>query len=176
MRVALSASHDIKSSLTIALIQHDAHFTRHLSLDWSDDDTEAYIASVLKEHPRKLHEAVAANFLAATRCFHWTVKLVIRIVFNCDDSPGEAMDPVVAQAILCIFGHVRAYYRCCRATDEKGVAYPTFWCSYLASVIPRICFAMSCLLMHVAVCGVVLPASVSAAQQLLQTICLSQRP
>ena len=42
--------HDITSSLTISLLQNDMHFEKRFSLDWNDDDTEAYIASVLKEN------------------------------------------------------------------------------------------------------------------------------
>ena len=91
---------------------------KKFSLDWSDDATEAYIASFLKDNPRRLHEAVASNPLAATRCFHWTVKLVIRTLFNCDDAPGQALDSIVARDTPGIFGHVRAY---------MGVVEPQMW-------------------------------------------------
>ena len=39
-----------------------------------------------------LHEAVAANPLVATWCFHWTVKLVIRTLFNCDVLRGDSIN------------------------------------------------------------------------------------
>ena len=102
--------HDIKSPLTISLIQNDMHFEKRFSLDWRDDETEAYIASVLKENPRRLHEAVAAHPLAATRCFHWTVKLVIRTLFNCADVPGGSADSIAAQHCPGVFGYVRAFF------------------------------------------------------------------
>ena len=60
--------HDIMSSLTMTLLQNDCHFEKKFSLDWSDVDTEAYIQTHLKENHRRLHEAVAANPMAATRC------------------------------------------------------------------------------------------------------------
>ena len=101
--------HDIRSPLTICLLQNDARFEKKFSLDWSDGDTEAYIAEYLKENPRRLHAAVASNPLAATRCFHWTVKLVIRTLFHCRDSPGAALDGIAAHETPGIFGHVRAY-------------------------------------------------------------------
>jgi len=101
--------HDIKSPLTISLLQNDMQFEKQFSLDWGDAETEAYIATVLKDNPRRLHEAVASNPLAATRCFHWTVKLVLRTLFNCDASPGRAVDSIAARETPGIFGHVRAY-------------------------------------------------------------------
>ena len=101
--------HDIRSPLTISLLQPDARFDKKFSLDWSDCETEEYIASYLKENPRKLHEAVASNPLAATRCFHWTVKLVLRTLFNCRDVPGRALDGIAAHETPGIFGYVRSY-------------------------------------------------------------------
>ena len=95
--------------MTIELLQKDLRFEKKFSLDWNDDDTDAYIASFLKDNPRRLHEVVASNLLAATRCFHWTVKLVIRTLFHCDDAPGKALDSIVARETPGIFGHVRAY-------------------------------------------------------------------
>ena len=62
--------HDIRSSMTIILLQNDCHFEKKFSLDWNDADTEEYVQAHLKENRRKLHEAVAANPMAATRCFH----------------------------------------------------------------------------------------------------------
>ena len=47
--------------------------------------------------------------LAATRCFHWTVTLVIRTLFNCEDVAGRAVDSVATCEEAGIFGYVRAY-------------------------------------------------------------------
>ena len=47
--------------------------------------------------------------MAATRCFHWTVRLVIRTLFNCEDVAGQAVDSVAAREVPGIFGYVRAY-------------------------------------------------------------------
>ena len=101
--------HDIRSPLTMMLLQGDMRYEKQFSLDMSDAETEAYLATFLPENPRRLYEAVASNPLAATRCFHWTVKLVLRTLFNCDDSPGLSMDSIVAHETPGIFGHVRAF-------------------------------------------------------------------
>ena len=60
--------HDIRSPLTMLLLQDDVKFEKTFSLDLGDAETEAYMASFLKDNPRRLHQAVAANQLAATRC------------------------------------------------------------------------------------------------------------
>ena len=70
------------------------HFKKKFSLNWDDGDTESYIVSYLKDKPRRLHEAVASNPLAATRCFHWTAKCEIRTLFDCDDKPGVTLDSI----------------------------------------------------------------------------------
>ncbi len=101
--------HDIRSSMTIILLQNDCHFEKKFSLDWNDADTEDYVQTHLKENRRKLHEAVAANPMAATRCFHWTVKLVLAFLFNCSNTPGKSVDGIAAHDTPGIFGHVRAY-------------------------------------------------------------------
>ena len=67
------------------------------------------MSDFLRDDPRRLHSLVAGNPLAATRCFHWTVRLVIRTLFNCADKPGLSADGVPANEVLGVFGHVRAY-------------------------------------------------------------------
>ena len=101
--------HDIRSPITMVLLQGDAKFETEFSLDLSDEETDRYIASFLQQNPRRLHEAVAGNPLAATRCFHWTVKLVLRTLFNCDETPGGAVDSVAARETPGLFGYVRGY-------------------------------------------------------------------
>ena len=101
--------HDIRSPITMALIHGDLRLEKQFSLDMPDADTEAYFADFLKDQPRRLHEAVAANPLVATRCFHWTVQLVIRCLFNCEVKPGVAMDSIPAYETPGIFGYVRAF-------------------------------------------------------------------
>ena len=101
--------HDIRSPITMTLLQDDTSFKKEFSLDLSDADTDEFIKEFIHENPRRLHQLVAANPLAATRCFHWTLKLVIRTLFNCDDTPGKKCDSVAANAVPGIFGHVRAY-------------------------------------------------------------------
>ena len=80
----------------MSCLQNGMHIERTFSLDWNDVDTTDYIASFLKNSPRRIHEAVAANPLAATRCFHWTVTFVIRTLFNCETVAGRAVDSVAA--------------------------------------------------------------------------------
>ena len=102
--------HDIRSPITLVLLQADAKFERAFSLDLDDASAEEYMREFLVEHPRRLHQLVAGNPLVATRCFHWTVRLVIRTLFNCDDKPGQCPDSVASKDVPGVFGHVRAYY------------------------------------------------------------------
>ena len=76
----------------------------------SDDEATQYVNEFLEGDVRRLHSLVAANPLAATRCFHWTVRLVIRTLFNCEDGPGTAADGIPAHAESGVFGHVRAFF------------------------------------------------------------------
>ena len=85
-------------------------FKKTFSLDLDDAETDAYLKDFLREHPRRVHELVAGNPLAATRCFHWTLRLVIRTLFNCDDQPGTSPDSVAGKECPGVFGTVRAYY------------------------------------------------------------------
>ena len=75
----------------------------------SGADAATYIGEFLRDNPRKLHELVARDPLAATRCFHWTVQLVIRTLFNCSDPKSPPLDSIAAKETPGIFGHVRAY-------------------------------------------------------------------
>ena len=84
-------------------------FETTFSLDLPDAQIEAYLVEFIQENPCRLHEAVAANPLAGTRCFHWTLKLVIRTSVNCEEKPGRSSDSIAAGAVPGLFGHVRAY-------------------------------------------------------------------
>ena len=83
---------------------------RKFSLGLSDAEASEYMSEFLGEHPRRLHELAAANPLAATRCFHWTVRLVLKTLSNCADKPGMSKDGVAANPCPGIFGHVRGYF------------------------------------------------------------------
>ena len=87
----------------MSLLQNDMHFDQEFSLDVSDGETEAFLKEFTRESPRRLHEAVIANPLSATRCFHWTLKLVIRTLFSCDTTPGHQCDSIAANATPGIF-------------------------------------------------------------------------
>ena len=71
--------------------------------------TKKHVSFIFKSFVQFVFKVVAANPLAATRCFHWTVKLVIRMLFNCDNLPGKATDSIAAHEEPGIFGYVRAY-------------------------------------------------------------------
>ena len=101
---------DCHSPLTLLLVQEDTTVERRFSLDLSDEEAAAYVHEFLREDPRRLRALAAGNPLAATRCFHWTVRLVIRTLFNCDDKPGLSSDSIPAKAQSGVFGHVRAYF------------------------------------------------------------------
>ena len=75
--------HDIRSPISMLLVINGESFSKEFSLDWSDEQTDSFISEFLCDHPRRLHELVGKNPLAATQCFHWTVKLVIQTLFNC---------------------------------------------------------------------------------------------
>ena len=102
--------HDVRSPITLTLLQNDCTFEKTFSLDTSDAEAASFAYDFLHDNPRRLQELVASNPLAATRCFHWTVRLVIRTLFNCDDKPGAAADSIAAHHCPGIFGYVRAYF------------------------------------------------------------------
>ena len=102
--------HDIRSPITLTLLQGDSKFEKSFSLDQTDEELDAYVKDYLRDEPRRLNELVAQNQLAATRCFHWTVRLVIRTLFSCADKPGAHEDNIAANEVPGIFGLVRAYF------------------------------------------------------------------
>ena len=75
----------------------------------SDAETEAYVAEMLQEHPRRLHEFVAANPLVGARCFHWTVRLVVGTLFHCYDPREVPIDSIPARETPGVFGYLRGY-------------------------------------------------------------------
>ena len=75
--------HDIRSPISMLLLVKGETYSKAFSLDMPDAETEAFLAEFLRENPRRLHEMVAGDQLAATRCFHWTVRLVLETLFNC---------------------------------------------------------------------------------------------
>ena len=87
--------HDIRSPLTLLFIHDGTPLERKFSLDFTDEEAATYMSDFLREHPRRLHSLVAANPLAATRCFHWTVRLVIQTLFNCAEHPDGIFKPTL---------------------------------------------------------------------------------
>ena len=51
--------HDIRSPMTLVLVTPEHFHMEPFSLDFNDADTEAYLARLLGQHPRRLHEIVA---------------------------------------------------------------------------------------------------------------------
>ena len=101
--------HDIRSPISLMLLQGSEVFQREFSLDFSDVDTEIYLAELLQEHPRRLHELVASNPIVGARCFHWTVRLVVRTLFHCVDPSSVSLDSVPARETPGIFGYLRGF-------------------------------------------------------------------
>ena len=66
---------DIRSPLTISILQSDTEFKKEFSLALNDADAEQFVSELLQDNPRRLHEMVAQNPLVGTRVFHWTVRL-----------------------------------------------------------------------------------------------------
>ena len=65
-----SEPHDIRSSLTVALVSHDHFHVERFSLDWPYDATDDYFDRCLRDNPRRLHEMANQDPFVATRCFH----------------------------------------------------------------------------------------------------------
>ena len=101
--------HDIRSPLTVALINKE-HFDVHrFSLDLSDADADKFLADLLATNPRKLHEMAAQDPVATTRCFHYTVRLVLDTLFNCG-KPGQPFpDGLPCRCESSVYGHVSGY-------------------------------------------------------------------
>ena len=102
--------HDIRSPITLSLLQADKKFDRKFSLELTDAETMDYMKEFLHEQPRRLHQLVASNPLVAARTFHWTVRLVVKTLFNCEDKPGVSLDSVVGKSTPGIFGCVRGFF------------------------------------------------------------------
>ena len=81
--------------LRLKFIHDGTPLERKFSLDFTDEEAATYLSDFLREHPRRLHSLVAANPLAATRCFHWTVRLVIQTLFNCAEHPDGLLKPIL---------------------------------------------------------------------------------
>jgi hypothetical protein len=101
---------DVKSPLTLALVDKERFHVKKFSLDMSDFETEQFLHDTLLGRPRLLHEIVAQDPLAATRCFHYTVRLVIETLFNCARPGAPHPDGVAANTLPGIFGHVSGYF------------------------------------------------------------------
>ena len=101
--------HGIKSPLSILMLQNDFKFEKKCSLDFTDAEAAKYTEEYLRQDPRRLNRLIAQDPLVATRVFHWTVRLVLKTLFNCCDKPGENLDGIAAAEVPGVFGHVRAY-------------------------------------------------------------------
>ena len=101
--------HDIRSPLTLALTNYKEFHIERFSLDFDDAETEAYLSRLLGEHPRKLHEIVVQDPLAATRCFHYTVRLVIEELFHCAAPGHPYADGLPTKTEPGVFGHIAGY-------------------------------------------------------------------
>ena len=89
----------------------------------SDAETENFLNETLSGRKRLLHEIVAQDPLAAMRCFHYTVRLVIETLFNCAQPGAPHPDGVAANTLPGIFGHRRLLGRC-GTTDAQSIAHP----------------------------------------------------
>eukprot|EP00959_Pyramimonas_sp_CCMP1952_P076283 1593988-Pyramimonas_sp.AAC.1 len=76
----------------------------------SETEAAEWMADFNQADPRALHTLVSQDPLIAARVFHWTVRLVMRTLFNCTDTPDNLhCDGIAANTLPGIFGHVRAY-------------------------------------------------------------------
>ena len=85
----------------------------HASLHLRPDDVVCFANLKVNEYRnvRSLQTAYLTliEINLVTLCFHRTVKLVIRTLFNCTDCPELCMDSIAARETPGIFGHVRAF-------------------------------------------------------------------
>ena len=58
--------HDIRSPVSLMLLQGHLQVGREFSLDLSDEETEQYLADFLQDNPRRLHQFVASHPMVAT--------------------------------------------------------------------------------------------------------------
>lgn len=67
------------------------------------------MANLLRQNPRRLHDVVVQDPSTAARCFHYTVRLVIKTLFHCA-SPGQSYpDGLPTDAEPGILGHLAGY-------------------------------------------------------------------
>ena len=100
---------DIKSPLTLCLVDEGRFHVNKFSLDLGDAATDVYLQELLKDRPRLLHEMVAQDPIAATKCFHYTVRLVIETLFSCAEPFVPYPDGIPAHCIPGVFGHLAGY-------------------------------------------------------------------
>ena len=102
--------HDIRSPLTVRLLQDTHQWEHRFSLDLTDEEAEEYLTTFLKDNPRRLNEYVAQDPLVGTLVFHDTVRLVLRTLLGCADKAGEGhADGIAAGDTPGLFGYVRSY-------------------------------------------------------------------
>ena len=135
--------HDIRSPLTMALVNREHFHVEQFSLDWSDDATDEYFARCLQGNSRRLHEMANQDPFAATRCFHYVVDLVIRTLFNCAP-PGKCYpDGIPAGIEPGIFGYCSGYLGMVEPQLRKAKPHIcTCSCSCMASSIRCISSAL----------------------------------
>ncbi len=98
---------DTKHHFTITFAHDGAFETQRVSLDASDAEIAAFYDGL---PPLALHKLVANDPVAAVRCFHTLVVLVIRHLLGCADSPATLhADGIAASEIEGFFGFVSSF-------------------------------------------------------------------
>ena len=72
---------------------------KSFSLDWTDDKYDSFVSDMLAPRPRLLLEIVAQDPTAATKCFHYTVRLVAETLFHCSPSGSPYPDGLPAKLL-----------------------------------------------------------------------------
>ena len=101
--------YDIRSPLTLTFINEEHFHVKRFSLDLPDAELDAYLADLLRDDPRRLHEMAAQDPVAATRCFHQAVRLVIKELFGCRIWETAHADGTPAEATPGIFGYISGF-------------------------------------------------------------------
>ena len=79
---------------------------KSFSLDMTAADTENFLNETLSGRRTLLHGIVAQDPLAAMRCFHYTVRLVIETLFNCAQPGSPHPDGIASNTLPGVFGHI----------------------------------------------------------------------
>ena len=120
---------DTKHTFTISFASpEEAHWPDHVIDLEANDDAQAHFRGQLTS--LQIHEIVANDPVAATRCFHTLVTLVITVVLNCTIDPKKLHpDGIASGDIPGTLHYVRSICAVSEPQMRKAFASSRFSCS-----------------------------------------------